>query len=74
MAAWTQEGLEQTMLTQREMDVLRLVAKGKTNREIGLALEISEKTVEKHLEGVFAKLGVTSRVEAAVRAVQEGWV
>jgi DNA-binding CsgD family transcriptional regulator len=57
MAAWTQEGLEQTMLTQREMDVLRLVAKGKTNREIGLALEISEKTVEKHLEGVFAKLG-----------------
>jgi DNA-binding NarL/FixJ family response regulator len=74
LATWTQEGLEQTMLTEREMEVLRLVAKGKTNREIGLALEISEKTVEKHLEGVFAKLGVTSRVEAAVRAVQEGWV
>jgi DNA-binding NarL/FixJ family response regulator len=74
LATWTQEGLEQTMLSEREMEVLRLVAKGKTNREIGLALEISEKTVEKHLEGVFAKLDVTSRVEAAVRAVQEGWV
>jgi DNA-binding NarL/FixJ family response regulator len=74
LATWTQEEMEQTMLTEREMEVLRLVAKGKTNREIGLALEISEKTVEKHLEGVFAKLGVASRVEAAVRAVQEGWV
>lgn len=58
-------------LTAREMDVLRLVVAGKTNQEIGINLGISEKTVEKHLEGVFSKLGVASRVEAAVVAVRK---
>jgi DNA-binding NarL/FixJ family response regulator len=58
-------------LTSRELEVLRHVVSGKTNQEIGLALNISEKTVEKHLEGVFSKLGVASRVEAAVQAVRE---
>jgi DNA-binding NarL/FixJ family response regulator len=58
-------------LTSREIEVLRLVVEGKTNQEIGHQLDISEKTVEKHLEGVFSKLGVTSRVEAAVQAVRE---
>lgn len=61
-------------LTTREVQVLRAVVGGKTNQEIGLELGISEKTVEKHLEGVFNKLGVASRVEAAVHAVREGWV
>jgi DNA-binding NarL/FixJ family response regulator len=74
MAAWTQKEPGSTALTEREMDVLRLVVEGKTNQEIGLALGISDKTVEKHLEGVFAKLGVASRVEAAVHAVREGLV
>jgi DNA-binding NarL/FixJ family response regulator len=54
--------------------VLQLVVEGKTNQEIGLALGISEKTVEKHLEAVYAKLGVASRVEAAVHAVRAGLV
>jgi DNA-binding NarL/FixJ family response regulator len=58
-------------LTARELDVLRLVVSGKTNQEIGITLGISEKTVEKHLEGVFSKLGVASRVEAAVVAVRK---
>jgi DNA-binding NarL/FixJ family response regulator len=61
-------------LTGREVQVLKAVVAGMTNQEIGLALGISEKTVEKHLEGVFTKLGVASRVEAAVHAVREGWV
>ncbi len=61
-------------LTEREMDVLRLVAEGKTNAEIGLALGISEKTVEKHLDMIFRKMGVVSRVEAAVKAVRERMV
>lgn len=61
-------------LTVRELDVLRLVVSGKTNQEIGINLGISEKTVEKHLEGVFSKLGVASRVEAAVIAVRKGFV
>ncbi len=57
-------------LTQREMDVLRLVVEAKTNGEIGVQLGISEKTVEKHLDTIFRKLGVASRVEAAVLAVR----
>ena len=57
-------------LTDREEEVLKLVVQGKTNREIGYELEISEKTVEKHLNNVFEKLDVRSRVEAAVFAVQ----
>lgn len=59
-------------LTEREMEALKLVVAGKTNQEIGQALGISEKTVEKHLDGVFTKLNVSSRVEAAVYAVRTG--
>jgi DNA-binding NarL/FixJ family response regulator len=58
-------------LTPRESDVLRLVVDGKTNSEIGVALGISEKTVEKHMDAIFRKLGVVSRVEAAVLAVRD---
>jgi DNA-binding NarL/FixJ family response regulator len=61
-------------LTPRETEVLRLVTAGKTNQEIGGQLAISEKTVEKHLREIFIKLGVSSRVEAAVRAVRENLV
>jgi len=75
MSAWTQtDDLSSRNLTPREFDVLKWVVKGKTNQEIGMELGISQKTVEKHLESVFAKLKVTSRVEAAVLAVQEKWV
>ncbi len=65
---------ERSGITAREMQVLEAVVAGKTNQEIGLSLGISEKTVEKHLEGIFAKLGVASRVEAAVYAIREGLV
>jgi DNA-binding NarL/FixJ family response regulator len=61
-------------LSNRERDVLRLVAAGKTNQEVGHALGISEKTVEKHMGAVFSKLQVSSRVEAAVLAIQQGLV
>jgi DNA-binding NarL/FixJ family response regulator len=61
-------------LTPREMDVLRLVVEAKTNGEIGMLLGISEKTVEKHLDTIFRKLGVASRVEAAVLAVRSDLV
>jgi DNA-binding NarL/FixJ family response regulator len=59
-------------LTDRELGVLQLVVEGHTNQEIGLELGISDKTVEKHLREVFTKLGVASRVEAAVYAVRQG--
>ncbi len=75
MSSWMgNENQERNGLTAREVQVLQAVVAGKTNQEIGLSLGISEKTVEKHLEGIFAKLGVASRVEAAVRAVREGWL
>jgi DNA-binding NarL/FixJ family response regulator len=61
-------------LSKREIDVLRLVAAGKTNLEIGHLLGISDKTVEKHMGALFTKLQVSSRVEAAVLAVQQGLV
>lgn len=57
-------------LTKREKDVLEEVVRGKTNQEIGVALGISVKTVEKHLESIFRKLEVESRVEAAVWAAE----
>lgn len=61
-------------LTDRELEVLRLVVEGMTNQEVGGALGISDKTVEKHLEAVFGKLGVASRTEAAVHAVRRNLV
>ena len=68
------QGEEQGLssLTPRENEVLLGVTDGKTNQEIGVDLGISEKTVEKHLEGIFSKLEVNSRVEAAVIAVRKG--
>lgn len=60
-------------LTGREREVLRHVVDGRTNAEIGMLLGISEKTVEKHLDGIFKKLEVSSRVEAAVLAVRENY-
>lgn len=61
-------------LSERELETLKLVVQGKTNQAIGQMLGISEKTVEKHLDSVYRKLGVSSRTEAAVRAVREGLV
>ena len=75
MAAWRREEEPGQMeLTNREMEVLQLVVTGKKNQEIGLALGMSEQVVEKHLEGLFAKLGVTTRAEVASRAVGKGLI
>ena len=60
--------VEESVLTQREIDVLRLLARGLTNRQIAERLFISEKTVGTHVAHIFAKLGVHTRVEAATRA------
>ena len=59
-------------LTAREVEVLALVAKGRTNREISAALVISEHTVARHLQNVFAKLGVSSRTAASAFAFEHG--
>jgi DNA-binding CsgD family transcriptional regulator len=59
-------------LTAREAEVLRHVAAGKTNRDIAVELVISEHTVARHLQNIFAKLGVTSRSAATAFAFEHG--
>lgn len=61
-------------LTAREIDVLRLAAQGMTNRAIGRALGISDRTVQGHLANVYGKLGVSSRTEAVTEALKRGWI
>jgi two-component system response regulator DegU len=65
---------EPSELSKRELEVIQGIVAGWTNREIGHRLGISNRTVEKYVESIFAKLSVTSRVEAAVTAVQNGLV
>ncbi len=67
---WRDPGLPAVELTQRELDVLRLVAKGCANKEIARDLGLGLRTVEGYMSTVLAKLGVTSRTEAALWAVE----
>ena len=61
-------------LTPRELEVLALVAKGYTNKAIGVQLGISDRTVQGHLAHMFSKLQSGSRTEAVMRAVSLGWL
>jgi DNA-binding CsgD family transcriptional regulator len=61
-------------LTEREIEVLRLLAQGKTNREIAEALVITEKTAGHHVEHIYAKAGVSTRVGAALFAMRHDLV
>jgi DNA-binding NarL/FixJ family response regulator len=68
------EGGPDVPLTPRERDVLFAAARGLGNKQIGVELGMSARTVQTHLTRVFAKLGVSSRTEAVLLAVQRGWV
>jgi DNA-binding NarL/FixJ family response regulator len=59
-------------LTRREQDVLRLVVLGRSNKEIGQELSISEDTAKKHVQTIMLKMGVSDRTQAAVKAVRAG--
>ena len=61
-------------LTPRELEVLRLVASGKSNRDIATALVISEHTVARHVQNIFSKLGVPSRTAAGAFAFEHDLV
>lgn len=59
-------------MTERELGVLRLAARGLTNKQIAAELAISDRTVQNHLANIYAKLGVASRTEAVTAAIQRG--
>jgi DNA-binding NarL/FixJ family response regulator len=67
-------GMRGEALTSRELEVLALLARGKSNKEIAAKLFISETTVKGHLRSVFAKLNVLSRTEATTTALRRGLV
>lgn len=60
-------------MTSRELEVLYRLTEGLTNREIAYHLEISPRTVKFHLDNIYSKLGVNTRTEAAIYALQQGW-
>jgi len=62
------------LLTKRECEVLQLLADGKSNRAIGEALYISEKTVKNHVSNILQKMNVNDRTQAVVTAIKRGWV
>ena len=59
-------------LTDREVEVLRLIARGRSNREVAEQLFISPKTVGRHVENLYAKIDVSSRAAAAIFAMEHG--
>ncbi|HKH78327.1 MAG TPA: response regulator transcription factor [Rubrobacteraceae bacterium] len=61
-------------LTERETEVLQLLARGKANKQIATSLYVTEKTVKAHVSSILAKLGVQSRTQAALYAVRAGLV
>jgi len=66
------EGIER--LTKREMEVLKLAAKGLRNKEIAEELVLSVRTVQGHLSNIFGKMQVGSRTEAVIKALRKGWL
>ena len=73
-AARLADRMTSPQLTPREVAVLELVAKGKSNKEIGTVLSLAEGTVKTHLKRIYEKLSVSDRTEAALVAVQRGIV
>jgi DNA-binding NarL/FixJ family response regulator len=63
---------EEIVLTPRESDVLQLLARGRSNKQIAATLGVSERTVKFHVSALFTKLGATNRTEAVTRAIQAG--
>jgi len=68
------ERMASSDLTSREMEVLELIVRGQSNKEIGANLTISEATVKSHINNILSKLGVSDRTQAATTALQRGLV
>src|SRR5215204_2326785 len=69
----TEEGVD-SVLSARELEILLLAARGLSNHQIASSLNVAEATVKRHLANVYPKMGVSSRGEAARKALQEDWI
>ena len=74
IAARLAERMVRSALTQRELEILEMVVRGLTNKQIGHALQISENTARNHINSIIRKLDVSGRTEAATAAIQQGLV
>jgi DNA-binding NarL/FixJ family response regulator len=72
VAARLAEHMPRVELSQREIEILQLIAKGLRNKEIGASLGIAEDTVKNHIKNIFSKLSVIDRTQAVVAASQRG--
>jgi len=70
----TEKATEEGGLSARELEILLLVARGLSNRQIALSLRVAEATVKRHLANLYPKMGVGSRGEATRKALSEGWI
>jgi DNA-binding NarL/FixJ family response regulator len=66
------EHLSEDQLTPRELEVLRIAAQGRSNKEIGADLQVSEDTIKAHMKSILAKLGAADRTHAVVTALKRG--
>jgi DNA-binding NarL/FixJ family response regulator len=73
MLEGTEEGVE-SVLSARELEILLLAARGLSNYQIASSLNVAEATVKRHLANIYPKMGVSSRGEAARKALQEDWI
>lgn len=69
--SYMQESYEKPLLSQRERQILKMISQGYSNKEIGIKLFISEKTVKNHITNIFRKLEVSDRTEAVVKAMTQ---
>jgi DNA-binding NarL/FixJ family response regulator len=74
IAARLAERMVRSALTQRELEILEMVVRGLTNKQLGHALRISENTARNHINSIIRKLDVSGRTEAATAAIQQGLV
>jgi DNA-binding NarL/FixJ family response regulator len=70
----TSDGAKPRPITDRQLEILRNVARGQTNREIGERLGISERTVRNHMRSILKRLASSDRTHAVVVAIGNGWI